>query len=283
MLLILTSCTKDDKNELVQEVSVKVLFKSNSITHKNIQRGLIPVTVDIINIHTQKTGESLFIDYPFTLVDNGTEGVETEFVLRNLQMGTVNFSVFTNGGFGSGFQFGGGNGSLYYGERMVVAEENETLQNIFTKYSNKKPGIVFSASGTKEMIAGINEPITFDLLPSNGRIISIYTLSQALKDMNYTAKIEAIWSGSAILNKNNYVVRYEGTKACYSGNGGIADETITIYNELGEPVSVFVVKPIIVNGESTNTIYTLTEDNIPAATLISPTIFVPEFKSLSPL
>nr|WP_315215307.1 hypothetical protein [uncultured Flavobacterium sp.] len=278
VLFSMISCSTDKNDEIVKEASVKVLFKNNnSLTGKNIQRGLIPVTVDIINIHTQKNGESLFIDYPFSLVDNGTVGADTEFVLRNLQMGTVNFSVFTNGGFGSG-SFGQGNGSLYYGERMIVAEMG-SLQSVFDKYSIIKPGIVFTATGTKEMIAGINEPITFNLNPANGRIISIYTLSQELKDLNYTAKIEAIWSGDAVLNKDNCVVRYEGTKACYYGNGNIADETVTIFDEMGQVVAVFVVKPNIVNGESTNTIYTVTENNIPAATLISPTIFVPDFKN----
>lgn len=272
------SCSTDKNNEIIKEASVKVLFKnSNSLTGKYIQRGLIPVTVDIINIHTQKNGESLFIDYPFSLVDNGTAGTDTEFVLRNLQMGTVNFSVFTNGGL-SGSGFGQGNGSSYYGERMVVAE-TLSLQSAFDKYSIMKPGIVFTATGTKEMIAGINEPITFNLKPNNGRIISIYTLSQQLKDLNYTAKIEALWSGNAILNKDNLVVRYEGTKACWTGNGDLADETVTIFDETGLIVSVFIVKPIVINGESTNTIYTVTENNIPAATLISPTIFVPDFKN----
>jgi hypothetical protein len=280
ILFAVISCSDDENSKTGKDASVKVFF-NKKLTNKNIQRGLIPVVVDIINIHTQKGGESLFIDYPFTLVDNGTAGAETEFVLKNLQMGTVNFKVFTNGGFGSGNNFGEGNGGLYYGERAVVAETG-TLQSVFDKYSVKKPGIVFAANGTKVMVAGINEPITFDLKASNGRIISIYTLSQALKDMNYTAKIEAIWSGNAILNKSNYVVRYEGTKACSLGNGNIAEETITVFNAIGETVAVFVVKPIIVNGESTNTIYTVTEDNIPTATLITPTIFVPEFKNDAP-
>lgn len=280
-LFLVISCSNENNTEIVKEPSVKVLFKKNSLTGKFIQRGLIPVTVDIINIHTQKQGESLFLDYPFTLVDNGTEGAETEFILKNLQIGTVDFKVFTNGGFGSGSNFGEGNGSAYYGERMVVAETG-SLQSVFDKYSIIKPGIVFSAVGTTEMIAGVNEPISFNLQPNNGRIISIYTLSQELKDLNYTAKIEAIWSGNAILNKDNLVVRYEGTKACSLGNGNIADETVTISDETGEIVAVFIVKPIVVNGESTNAIYTVTANDIPAKTLISPTIFVPEFKNDQP-
>ena len=281
IILVVVSCSNDQKTEIGSEASVKILFNNNKLSNKNIQRGLLPVTVDIINIHTQKQGENLFINYPFTLVDNGTVGAETEFVLKNLQMGTVNFSIFTNGGFGSGFQFGGGDGALYYGQRMVVAE-TLSLQSAFDKYSVIKPGIVFTATGTKDMIAGINDPINFNLKAANGRIISIYTLSQALKDMNYTAKIEAYSSGNAILNKINCVVRYEGTKACYTNNGNLAEETVTIFDEAGLVVAVYVVTPIVVNGESTNTIYTITENNIPAATLISPTIFVPDFKNELP-
>ena len=94
VLFSMVSCSTDKNDEIVKEASVKVLFKNNnSLVGKNIQRGLIPVTVDIINIHTQKNGESLFIDYPFSLVDNGTVGADTEFVLRNLQMGTCKSSA----------------------------------------------------------------------------------------------------------------------------------------------------------------------------------------------
>lgn len=276
------SCSSNDEQIIDKEASVKVLFKTNNLTGKNIQRGLIPVTVDVINIHTRKQGESLYIDYPFTLVANGTTGADTEFVLKNLQMGTVDFSVFTNGG-GFGAGFGQSDASSYYGEHMVVAETG-SLQSIFDKYSAKKPGIIFTATGTKEMVAGLNEPITFNLKPENGRIISIYTLSQALKDLNYTVKIEANESTikSAILTKDNCVVRYEGTKMCRPNNGNIADEKVTIYDETGEVVATFIVSPIIVKGQSTNTIYTVTEDKIPAATSIAPTVFVPDFKNDAP-
>lgn len=164
IFILMFSCSNDENNTSIKETTVKVLFKNNSLTNKNIQRGLIPVTVDFINIHTQKSGETLFIDYPFTLVENGTAGAETEFILKNFQTGIVNFSVFTNGPGSTTNIFGQGNGNVLYGERMVVVETG-SLQAIFDKYSVKKPGIVFTASGTKEMIAGINEPITFNLKP----------------------------------------------------------------------------------------------------------------------
>lgn len=280
-ILFSISCSSDKNSELANEASIKVLFKSkNSLTGKNVQRGLIPVTVDIINIHTRKKGESLYINYPFTLVDNGTVGVDSEFVLRNLQMGEVDFSVFTNGGWASN-QFGGGDPFLYYGIRKI-ASETGSLQSVFDKYSVIKPGIFFTATGSKNMIAGVNEPITFSLVAGNGRIISIYVLSQELKDLNYTAKIEAFESGSGILNKNNCVVRYEGTKACFKGNGDIADEKVTVYDDKGVEVAVFIVKPIIENGQSTNTIYTVKENDIPAANTISSSIFIPDFKNDPP-
>jgi hypothetical protein len=221
------------------------------------------------------------IDYPFDIVPNETIDASDDFVIKNFQTGIINLKV-TN------YLKGGNTGNNY---REIMESDNRNISEIFNEYNNHAP-IIFYSSIDKQItaVAGENEPVTFDLIPENGRILSMFELSQELKDLSYTAKIEGGLDGAlnyhiwAIASKFNTVINEEsGAHVVESRNGWINKYKVSIYNDKSELVAVYEIPYTVIKGESVNTIYTITSDKIPSINQLPSTIIVPVFKSDTPI
>ena len=68
----------------------------------------------------------------------------------------------------------------------------------------------------------------------------------------------------------------------YAYHGAPLKHIISIFDDNGEKVAEYAVVVDITNGESTNNIFTILSDQIPAANKLQTTILVPDFKSPLP-
>ncbi|MFV8327626.1 hypothetical protein [Flavobacterium sp. ZS1P14] len=278
------SCSEDTKTHDVianQETSMKIGFtsKKTNLTGKNVKRGVLPITVDFINI-TSTGLNGLTIDYPFNIVPNETVDASDDFIIKNFQTGVISLKVVN-------YLKGGNTGNNY---REIMVSDDRSISVIFNDYDKRAP-IMFYSSVNKQItaVAGENEPVVFELIPENGRILSMFELSQELKDLNYTAKIEGGMDGalnyhiSAIVsNLNNVINEESGGHVVESRNGWINKYKVSIYNDKSELVMVYEIPYTVVKGESVNAIYTITSDKIPSTNQLPSTIIVPLFKSDNP-
>ncbi|KAF2333399.1 MAG: hypothetical protein REI96_04520 [Flavobacterium nitrogenifigens] len=285
----LISCSKDDanNNEIVaQETSMNILLNSEktNITGKDVKRGILPVTVNSVVIKVQPWTTGGGIDptrvasvFNFNIVADNNTSAADGFEIRNFSTGVSRLSVTANSS--STVQ------EYVYGN---WTNESSTLSvnDLFIKWEAQSPAVNYiSNAQTINAVAGINTPVSFTLIPTNGRIISVFQLSNELKDWNYSAKVQTKFeggSGSGMANvdkTHNGITHLDGY---YAYQGAPLKHLVSIFDDKGEKVAEYAVPVTVVNGESVNTIYTILSDKIPEGNKLQTTILVPDFKSPLP-
>ncbi|MBF4473427.1 hypothetical protein [Flavobacterium sp. HJJ] len=283
LLLSVISCSDGAtvQDEAVsQETSMNINLNSErtSLTGKDVKRGTLPVTVNSVVIKaTPVDVAKLPSIFNFNIVSDNNVSASDGFEIRNFSTGISKFSVTANSGT---------NGEEYvYG---FWAGESSTLSvnDLFIKWAAKSVAVNYITNvQTIDVKAGINTPVSFTLLPTNGRVISVFQLSDELKGWNYKVKVQTKYDGGSgtgfvdVDKTHNGVTHLDGY---YTYRGAPLKHIITIFDDKGEKVAEYGVVVDITNGESTNTIYTILSDQIPAANKLQTTILVPDFKSSEP-
>lgn len=289
LFLTLISCSDDsiDNNEnAVQETSMNILLNSErtNITGKDVKRGTLPVTVNSVVIKVQPWAISGTIDptriasvFSFNIVADNNTAAADGFEIRNFSTGVSRLSVTANSS---------STGQEYVYGNWTNESSTLSVNDLFIKWEEKPAAVNYISNvQTIDAVAGVNTPISFTLLPTNGRVISVFQLSNELKDWNYSAKIQTKYeggSGSGLANvdkTHNGITHLDGY---YASQGAPLKHIINIFDDKGEKVAEYAVAVDVKNGESTNTIYTILSDKIPAANKLQTTILVPDFKSPLP-
>jgi hypothetical protein len=291
LLFSVISCSEDStgQDEVAnQETSMNIQLSAQktNITGKDVKRGILPVTVNAVVIKVQPWnpngmggwGENdqtrLASTFNFSIVSDEIVGASDGFEIRNFSTGISKFTVSANSGTsGEEYVYG-----FWTGESSTLS-----ANDLFIKWEARPVAINYTSSTqTIDVIAGINTPVSFTLLPTNGRVISVFQLSNELKDWNYSAKVQTKYDGGSgtgfidVDKTHNGVTHLDGY---YTYHGAPLKHIVNIFDDKGEKVAEYPVTVDVTNGESTNTIYTILSDQIPAGNKLQTTILVPDFKS----
>lgn len=288
LLFGLISCSDDSTthDEIAsQETSMNIHLNSqkSNITGKDVKRGTLPITVNSVVIKVQPSISNGGSDpsrvasvFNFGIVSDNIVGAADGFEIRNFSTGISKIFVTANSGTGEEYVYGNWTGE----------SSTSSVNDLFIKWEAKLVAVNYiSTAQTIDVVAGVNTPVSFTLLPTNGRVISVFQLSNELKDWNYTAKVQTKYeggSGTGLINidkTHNGVTHLDGY---YASHGAPLKHIISIFDDKGEKVAEYAVVVDITNGESTNTIFTILSDKIPAGNKLQTTILVPDFKSPSP-
>ncbi|MBO9586672.1 MAG: hypothetical protein J7574_21095 [Flavobacterium sp.] len=287
--LSLISCSQDDANNneaVTQETSMNILLNSDktNITGKDVKRGTLPVTVSSVVIKVQPWYESGGIDpsrvasvFNFNIVADNTTNAADGFEIRNFSTGVSRLIVTANSS---------STGQEYVYGNWTNESSTSSVNDLFIKWEAKPAEVNYISNlQTINAVAGVNSPVSFTLLAINGRAISVFQLSDELKNWNYSAKVQTKYEGGSgsglatVDRAHNGITHLDGY---YASQGAPLKHLITIFDDKGEKVAEYAVPVTITNGESTNTIYTILSDKIPEGNKLQTTILVPDFKSPAP-
>lgn len=298
LLFSIISCSEDSmKHDEVasQETSMNINLSApkTNLTGKDVKRGILPVTVKTVAIKVQPWNPNFALGaggpdltrlastFDFKIVPDANVDASDGFEIRNFSTGISQFNVTASSSTASSNMMGEvSDYGSWTGESSTLS-----VNDLFIKWEAKSVAINYRANPQIiNVIAGINTPVSFTLLPLNGRVISVFQLSDELKNWNYTAKVQTNYdmynTGLIAVDKTHNGVTYiDGTRA-YQGVS--VKHIIAIFDDKGEKVAEYPIAIGITNGESTNTIYTILSDQIPASNKLQTTILVPDFKSPPP-
>lgn len=301
LFLSLVGCSSDDSGSTgtgeAKEANMKIGFVNSNIklTGKDVLRNTLPVEIQSVIVTSVNAGVSY--DNIFNLVENGTVGAESDFVLRNLKTGTSEFTVLTTTNVAP---------ENWYISMPVVENENESLNSISQRLMNKTPSVVYKSkqSVSRNVVAGENDAIQFELEPINGRLISLFQFAEDLKGKGYTAKL---FAGQIVYLDNGYQINYElnptptpvaftseqvvsdylcsGTKVnndyhwmTRSGNG--RTYRLEVYDVNGDLAKITEFQVPYENGVSLNNLYTITSDGMLEESSTQSTFVITELNNL---
>ncbi|QOG02285.1 hypothetical protein [Flavobacterium sp. MDT1-60] len=263
-------------------MNINLNSQKSNITGKDVKRGTLPVTVNAVVIKVQPWSSGqidqsrVASTFNFGIVSDNNVGAADGFEIRNFSTGISRIFVTANSGIGEEYVYGNWTGE----------SSTSSVNDLFIKWEVKSAAVNYiSTAQTIDVVAGVNTPVSFTLLPTNGRVISVFQLSNELKSWNYTAKVQTKYeggSGTGLINvdkTHNGLTHLDGY---YASHGAPLKHIVSIFDDKGEKVAEYAVAVNITNGESTNTIFTILSDQIPAANKLQTTILVPDFKSPLP-
>jgi hypothetical protein len=255
---LLLSCSTDQPIITPQEATMVIGFKApkTSTTHKDVKRGVLPIELGNINVTTLVPG-STGVLHDFNIVPDVTLGAEDGFTLHNMQTGMTTFSVL-----------GASSNSV---QEYCTIEKQTNVADGYLALSNRIPYILYHGNTlNKEVYAGTNDPIQFTLTPEQGRIIMLFQMEQAMQDLNYTFKIipGSLAYGQAMSFKGNEVGSFYASSVytTESSASPLSNINYEVYNAAGVRVNAGNIKATVINGVSTDILYTFLISNIPVAT-----------------
>ncbi|MBF4465948.1 hypothetical protein [Flavobacterium sp. LC2016-12] len=297
LFLSLVGCSSDDSGSTgtgeAKEANMKIGFVNPNVkmTGKDVLRNTLPVEIQSVIVTSVNAGVSY--DNVFNLVENGTIGAEKDFILRNLKTGTSDFTVLTTTNAPS---------EAWYERSPVIEDENESLNSISQRLLNKIPSVVYKSKQTisRNVVAGENDAIQFELEPINGRLISLFAFAEDLKGQGYTAKLfcgqisytlgDYEWNktpNALVFTSEQVVSDYlcSGTKVndgyfwtTNTGNG--RTYRIEVYDVDGELVKITEFQVPYENGVSLNNLYTITSDGMLDKSSTQSTFVITELNNL---
>ncbi|MFB3390338.1 hypothetical protein [Flavobacterium sp. LAR06] len=296
LFLSLVGCSSDDSdstgNAEAKEANIKIGFVNpkTKITGKDVLRNTLPVEIQSVIVTSVNEGVSY--TNVFNLVENGTQGAESDFILRNLKTGASDFTVMTT----TSIEYKNWRFSI-----PVIEDENESLNSISQRLMNTTPSVIYKSKQTvsRNVVAGDNDAIQFELEAVNGRVISLFQFAEDLKGKGYTAKLS---TGQLIINENTQlnsiipptVFTSEQVVSDYvcSGNtdgngyywtttaGNARTYRVEVYAADGELVKITEFQVPYVNGVSLNNLYTITSDGMLDQSSTQSTFVITELSNL---
>jgi hypothetical protein len=278
------SCSKEDINASIEQISkdsttISVTFNNKKgLTTKNVKRGLLPNSVSKINIATSKESTD-YLYHIFNLVNNNEQGDST-FVLKNVKAGNIKFVAETEAPMTN-------NSRKYlsniqgHGLIFNINEINRKLDSL----SKEEPYMRFKSKLpiTREVIAGENSDLEFEMVPVNGKSIAFFKLSDELIGLGCTFDVMqnpySMWYGSEsktasnkciALIANPQVVGFDDGGYYYKNNGGSRGENgiypqmwymIRVWDAEGQLVKDDKFGVSLVAGACLNNIFTITSAN----------------------
>jgi hypothetical protein len=301
LFLSLVGCSSDDSGSTgtgeAKEANMKIGFVNPNvkITGKDVLRNTLPVEIESVIVTSVNAG--VFYDNVFNLVENGTVGAESDFILRNLKTGTSEFTVLTTTNVAP---------SNWYVSMPVVEDENESLNSISQRLMNKTPSVIYKSKQTvsRNVVAGENDAIQFELEAINGRLISLFQFAEDLKGKGYTAKL---FCGQIIYEDPetppNYQLNPTPTPVAFTSEQIVSDYLcsgtkvnnayfwttrthsgrtyrLEVYDVNNDLVKITEFDVPYINGVSVNNLYTITSDGMLDESSTQSTFVITELNNL---
>ena len=265
----LFSCSSDENKPVLTEASLRINAKtvSNSnLTGKPIKRNTLPASLQNIYVYTQATGLTE-IENQFEIVPDETLGAGDNIILRGISLGQTSLRAVAR-------TYNPSEEDVPYINHGFIKDKT-SANLVYNELSSYAPFIKYISKPIDPVtiVAGDNAPVTFELVPTIGRAIFIFQLSEELKTLNYSCKL-TVRSHGASTNLafpifDIYTISGDlvtGTIVEGPGVGDIFNKPTIVYeifDAVNESKFKGAVSIDVVKGASTDKIYTITSDNIP--------------------
>lgn len=261
IVCLLASCSTDEtpvKEQSIQKTSIAVVVDqpTSSTTGKQIKRGTIPVWVNSIAI---KATSNVFTN--IVAQDNFTfnEGNGASFIgLDNVAVGSNNFVASTTTDSPQFYQL-----TNY---TVNAGSFNDKFASALNNIDNENPYVLYNGSTTASVASTGTNVIAIPMTTLNGRLLSIFQVTDALKNLGVQAKITASVAGQSDLTaitKGNELVTFK-----WSNVNSVNDKEVTYKVEIS-PINnqslilkTYEVKQKIVASTSLSCYYTIDGDGI---------------------
>lgn len=265
----LFSCSSDQNEPVATEATLRINAKTVSntnLTGKPIKRNTLPVSLQNIYVYTQATGLTE-IENQFEIVPDETLGASDNIILRGISLGETSLRAVAR-------TYNPSEDSVPYIDNKFIRDKT-SANLVYNELSNYAPFIKYVSKPIDPVtiVAGENTPVTFELVPTIGRAIFIFQLSEELKTLNYSCTF-TVRSRGASTNQafpvfDTYTISGDQVTGTIVEGPGVGDifNKPTIGYEIFDAANVSKFKGAVsidvVKGASTDKIFTITSDNIP--------------------
>lgn len=261
MFLTLFSCSTDDTNQDDSMKKTSVAFsidQPSTKTGKQIKRGTIPLWVNSINIKAKS------VVYPtYEVQDNFTfdeQNGASLITLSDIAIGSNVFTATTTTDSPQFYQL-----TNYTINTGTIDQKFDTaLDNI----NNELPYVLYAGTKTETVTETGPNLVQIPMNTNNGRLLSVFQLSQPLKDNNYQAKVTSTYTtgNTTALNavtKGNELVTFK-----WSNANSVQGATVTYKIEVSKInnqnviLKTYSITQDIKASTSISCYYTINEDGI---------------------
>jgi len=257
IILLLASCSQEEtETQGVQTRDVVFTIDQPSTpTGKQIKRGSIPVWVNTIkikatsNVFTYSTEDNYTFDQT-----NGASFIG----LDNVAIGANTFTASTTTDSPQFFQLT----NFTVNSGNFDSKFSTALDNI----DNENPYVLYTGSKTETIASTGSSVVALPMLTNNGRILSVFQVTDQLKTLGLQAKITASVTGETTqtaITKFNEIVTFK-----WSNANAVADKEVTYkievsaINAQNTILKTYEVKQKIVASTSISCFYTINSDGI---------------------
>jgi hypothetical protein len=172
LLIAISSCSTED-DMVPKNITVAISTNNEfmaSTTNKNVQRGSMYAWISEMQIKaTHESGYVTITD--FTLVNNGTPGSDTKFMMDNVQLGKNTFTASSKTKEPERLettQFSRPNGG--------TSPTNTVIINQFNTLNSRNPYAIYTSVNpvTSTIVEGIAQGVNIPLKTDNSRIIAVF-------------------------------------------------------------------------------------------------------------
>lgn len=167
LLIAIPSCSNEDDETFIETTTVAISTDNEilaSTTGKNVQRGSMFAWISEIQIiATHTSGYVSTTD--FTLVNNGTSGAGTKFIMDNVMIGNNTFTATSKTTEPERLE----TSQVYRNEAFATTISNLNARNPYALYVNKNPVNLNITLGTAQ---NVNIPLKTD----NSRFIALFNI-----------------------------------------------------------------------------------------------------------
>lgn len=255
LLASITACSTDETANTVETRDVVFTIDQQTTTSKQIKRGTIPVWVNTLkikavsNVFNHSTEENYTFDN-----QNGASYIG----LDNVAVGSNNFSASTTTDSPQFFQLT--NYTVNAGN--FESKFASALDNI----DNENPYVLYAGSAVANITSSGSNVIPINMNTLNGRILSVFQVTDELKSLGLQAKITASVAGETTqtaITKGNELVTFK-----WSNTNAVKDKEVTykvevsFINNQSNILKTYEVKQTIIASTSLSCFYSIDSNGI---------------------
>lgn len=258
IILLLASCSQEEtetQGVQTRDVVFTIDQPTTAPTGKQIKRSNIPIWVNTIkikatsNVFTYSTEDNYTFDQT-----NGASFIG----LDNVAIGANTFTASTTTDSPQFFQLT----NFTVNSGTFDSKFSTALDNI----DNENPYVLYTGSKTETIASTGSSVVALPMLTNNGRILSVFQVTDQLKTLGLQAKITASVTGETAqtaTTKSNEIVTFK-----WSNANAIADKEVTYkievsaINAQNTILKTYEVKQKIVASTSISCFYTINSDGI---------------------
>lgn len=257
IILLLASCSQEEtETQGVQTRDVVFTIDQPSTpTGKQIKRSNIPVWVNTIKIKATSNVFAYSVEDNYTFdQQNGASFIG----LDNVAIGANTFTASTTTDSPQFFQLT----NFTVNSGNFDSKFSTALDNI----DNENPYVLYTGTKTETIASTGSSVVALPMLTNNGRILSVFQVTDQLKTLGLQAKITASVTGETsqtAITKGNETVTFKWSNANAVGDKEVTFKVeVSAINAQNTILKAYEVKQKIVASTSISCFYTINSDGI---------------------